>query len=64
MACGWLAVGCTGLPTFMTGEALRRIGANNVFDKKYTEWADVRDLAATSTTIDAYTQPRVFGHEK
>jgi hemoglobin/transferrin/lactoferrin receptor protein len=30
---------------------------NNVLDKKYTEWADVRDLAATSTLIDAYTQP-------
>lgn len=33
------------------------LALGNVFDKKYTEWADVRDLAATSTTIDAYTQP-------
>jgi hemoglobin/transferrin/lactoferrin receptor protein len=30
---------------------------NNVFDRKYVEWADVRDLAATSTVLDAYTQP-------
>jgi hemoglobin/transferrin/lactoferrin receptor protein len=32
-------------------------GINNLFDKKYVEWADVRDVSATSTTIDAYTQP-------
>ncbi|MDZ7892556.1 TonB-dependent hemoglobin/transferrin/lactoferrin family receptor [Rhodoferax sp.] len=32
-------------------------GINNLFDRKYVEWADVRDLAATSTTVDAYTQP-------
>ncbi len=29
----------------------------NALDKKYTEWADVRELAATSTLVDAYTQP-------
>lgn len=33
------------------------LGINNLFDKKYVEWADVRDLAATSTVVDAYTQP-------
>lgn len=33
------------------------LALGNVFNKKYTEWADVRDLAATSTTVDAYTQP-------
>ena len=32
-------------------------GITNLFDRKYVEWADVRDLAATSTTIDAYSQP-------
>lgn len=32
-------------------------GIDNLFDKKYVEWADVRDLAATSTAVDAFTQP-------
>ncbi len=32
-------------------------GIRNLFDKKYTQWADVRDVAATSTIIDSYTQP-------
>ncbi|WP_294770963.1 TonB-dependent hemoglobin/transferrin/lactoferrin family receptor [uncultured Rhodoferax sp.] len=40
------------------GKATRlTAGLYNVFDKKYVEWADVRDLAATSNTVDAYTQP-------
>ena len=30
---------------------------NNLTDKKYVEWADVRDLAANSAVIDAYSQP-------
>jgi hemoglobin/transferrin/lactoferrin receptor protein len=30
---------------------------NNLFDRKYVEWADVRDLAATSNVVDAYSQP-------
>lgn len=30
---------------------------NNLFDRKYVEWADVRDLAAGSATVDAYSQP-------
>ena len=33
------------------------VGVNNLLDSKYVEWADVRDLAATSQVIDAYTQP-------
>lgn len=32
-------------------------GIGNLFDRKYVEWADVRDLAATSTIVDAYSQP-------
>jgi hemoglobin/transferrin/lactoferrin receptor protein len=32
-------------------------GVGNLFDKKYVEWADVRDLAETSTAVDGYTQP-------
>jgi hemoglobin/transferrin/lactoferrin receptor protein len=30
---------------------------NNLTDKKYVEWADVRGLAASSAVIDAYSQP-------
>lgn len=33
------------------------VGIGNLFDKKYVEWADVRDLAANSATVDAFTQP-------
>lgn len=29
----------------------------NLFDQKYLEWADVRDLDSTSTLVNAYTQP-------
>lgn len=32
-------------------------GIRNLFDKKYVQWADVRNLAATSPIVDAYTQP-------
>lgn len=32
------------------------VGVGNLFDKKYVEWADVRDLAANSAIVDAYTQ--------
>lgn len=32
-------------------------GVGNLFDKKYVEWADVRDLAAASAIVDAYSQP-------
>ena len=34
-----------------------RDGNFNVFDKKYAWWSDVRGLAASSATLDAYTQP-------
>ena len=30
---------------------------NNVTDKKYWRWSDVRGIAATSTVLDAYTAP-------
>jgi hemoglobin/transferrin/lactoferrin receptor protein len=30
---------------------------NNLFDKKYWQWSDVRGLAANSTFADAYTSP-------
>jgi hemoglobin/transferrin/lactoferrin receptor protein len=34
------------------------VGLYNLFDKKYTRWADVRDLASSAaSTVDAYTQP-------
>lgn len=33
------------------------LSINNLFDKKYVEWADVRELAATTMVLDAYTQP-------
>lgn len=40
------------------GKATRLTASiNNLFDKKYVEWADVRDLAATSAVVDAYSQP-------
>ena len=34
-----------------------RAGVFNILDKKYSWWSDARGLAATSTVIDAYTQP-------
>jgi hemoglobin/transferrin/lactoferrin receptor protein len=32
-------------------------GVFNLFDRKYFQWADVRDVAANSATLDAYSQP-------
>ena len=32
-------------------------GIRNLFDKKYTQWADVRSLTTSSAIVDAYTQP-------
>lgn len=37
--------------------ATLRAGIFNLFDKKYVWWSDVRGLSASSTTVDAYTQP-------
>ena len=34
-----------------------RAGLFNVFDETYSWWSDVRGVAATSTVLDAYTQP-------
>ena len=34
-----------------------RIGVFNVFDETYSWWSDVRGVAASSPSIDAYTQP-------
>ncbi|MBK1613835.1 TonB-dependent receptor [Rubrivivax gelatinosus] len=33
------------------------VGITNLFDKKYVQWADARDLTTASTTVDAYSQP-------
>jgi hemoglobin/transferrin/lactoferrin receptor protein len=33
------------------------VALNNLADAKYTNWSDVRGLAATTTVADAYTQP-------
>ena len=32
-------------------------GIFNVFDRKYFAWSDVRNLTATTTTVDAFSQP-------
>ncbi|WP_416462590.1 TonB-dependent hemoglobin/transferrin/lactoferrin family receptor [Rubrivivax gelatinosus] len=32
-------------------------GVTNLFDKKYMQWADARELSTTTEAIDAYTQP-------
>lgn len=37
--------------------ATLRVGVFNLFDTKYAWWSDIRGLAASSTTLDAYTQP-------
>ena len=37
--------------------ATLRVGLFNLLDKKYAWWSDIRGLSATSTTLDAYTQP-------
>lgn len=40
------------------GKATRlTAGINNLFDRKYVEWADVRNLGANSNVVDAYSQP-------
>ena len=33
------------------------IGVFNLGDKRYTDWADVPGVAATSATLDRYTRP-------
>ena len=43
---------------FALTDALKlRAGIFNLTDEKYAYWQDVRGLAATSSIIDAYTQP-------
>ncbi len=41
----------------VTGWAVVRAGVFNLTDRKYWWWSDVRGIAASSTTLDAYTQP-------
>ncbi len=41
----------------VTDYATLRIGAFNLTDEKYWWWGDVRGVAASSTIVDAYTQP-------
>jgi hemoglobin/transferrin/lactoferrin receptor protein len=41
----------------VTEKATLRVGVFNVFDEKYAWWNDARGLSATSTIVDAYTQP-------
>jgi hemoglobin/transferrin/lactoferrin receptor protein len=53
---GYTVVDLTGWYQFGKATSLQA-GIGNLFDEKYVQWADVRDLAATSTVIDAYTQP-------
>ena len=38
--------------------ATLRIGIFNLTDEKFAWWSDIRGLSASSTTLDAYTQPR------
>ena len=53
---GFTVVDLSGWYNFSKATRLTA-GINNLMDTKYVEWADVRDLAANSQTIDAYTQP-------
>lgn len=53
---GYQTFDLTGWYHFNRNASLN-VGIFNLFDKKYYEWADVRDVAATSTIIDAYSQP-------
>jgi len=53
---GYTVADLTGWYNFNKATVLN-VGLRNLFDKKYVEWADVRNLAATSTIIDSYTQP-------
>ncbi len=41
----------------VTEAAALRVAVNNVLDEKYWWWSDVRGVGATSTILDAYTQP-------
>lgn len=41
----------------VTENATVRLGAFNLTDEKYWWWGDVRGVAASSTVLDAYTQP-------
>lgn len=34
-----------------------QVGLRNLFDKKYVQWADVRNLTTSSAIVDAYSQP-------
>ena len=46
----------------VTDRVTARLGAFNLTDAKYGWWSDIRGVAATSTSRDAYTQPgRNFG---
>lgn len=53
---GYTVVDLTGWYQFGKATFLQA-GIGNLFDEKYVQWADVRNLAATSTVIDGYTQP-------
>ena len=33
------------------------VGIFNLFDSKYFNWADVRDISKTSNVLDVYSQP-------
>ena len=41
----------------MTPNANLQAGVFNITDETYTHWSDVRDLSATSSVVDAFTQP-------
>ncbi len=41
----------------ITDAATLRLAVFNVFNEKYWWWSDARGLSATSTILDAYTQP-------
>lgn len=41
----------------LTEQATLRVGAFNLTDETYAWWSDVRGLAASSTVLDAWTQP-------
>jgi hemoglobin/transferrin/lactoferrin receptor protein len=46
----------------VTEQVTARAGVFNVFDEKYGWWSDIRGVTASSTVVDAYTQPgRNFG---
>lgn len=41
----------------VTEDVTLRVGVFNITDEKYWWWSDVRGVSATSTVLDAYTQP-------